>query len=212
MQIDPEKVALFDLDGTLADYNSKLYEDLKRLRSPNESLYNIHNARLPEWYKARIDLIRKSPGWWRNLSRFKLGFDLLEAAIGIGFSIHVLTKGPETTVSAWTEKIEWCQQNLPSGVCKTITQDKSLVYGRILVDDFPEYQMQWLRHRPRGLAVIPVGEDNRWFTPEVARAKARNDHWDHEPHVVCYDGNNLAEVMDRMQAAYERLSKEPLTV
>ena len=35
---DGEKVALVDLDGTVADYEGALMEDLRRLRSPDEHL------------------------------------------------------------------------------------------------------------------------------------------------------------------------------
>ena len=42
-----ENVALFDMDQTLCDYNSSLYEGLERLRSPNEPIFLSKFAVLP---------------------------------------------------------------------------------------------------------------------------------------------------------------------
>ena len=72
--------------------------------------------------------------------------------------------------------------------------------------------MAWLRHRPRGLAVVPVRDGNEWFTPAAARRKAEELGWEHEPHVVRFDGNNLHEVLDAMERAYSRESREPLSL
>lgn len=220
--MDNDRVALFDLDGTLADYNTAIYRDLKKIRSPGEDLYEIYNDNLPEWYFARIKMIRRVPGWWENLGKIELGFQLLEAAIETGFMIHVLTKGPGSKVdddtdniddaASWSEKLRWCRKHLPSSACVTVTEDKGLVYGRVLVDDFPDYQMKWLEHRPRGLAVVPACKNNEWFNADSARRMAESKGWDHEPQVIRYDGHNLTEVLDAMQAAYERASKEPLSV
>ena len=37
---------------------------------------------------------------------------------------------------------QWCQHHLP-GVPVTITMDKGLVYGKVLVDDYPPYVERW---------------------------------------------------------------------
>ena len=210
MSENTDLVALFDLDGTLADYDAAMYCDLRSIKSPHENMYEIYNSNLPEWYRTRMRMIRDVPGWWENLDKIDLGFQLLEAAIETGFVIHVLTKGPNSATAAWSEKLRWCQKHLSENVCVTVTQDKGLVYGRVLVDDYPEYQMQWLEHRPRGLAVVPVNKQNQHFNQDFARRSAEKRGWDHEPCVICYDGSNLTEVLDGMQAAYERASKEPL--
>ena len=49
MTPNTDLVALFDLDGTLADYDEAMYRDLQSIRSPNENLYEIYNQNLPEW-------------------------------------------------------------------------------------------------------------------------------------------------------------------
>lgn len=212
MNANNDCIALFDLDGTLADYDAAVYEKLRELQSPGEPFFDIYNKNLPSWYFTRIQLIRNQPGWWEKLGKLRLGFDLLEAALEIEFAVNILTKGPVTATPAWSEKFRWCQDNLPVKAPVTVTEDKSLVYGRVLVDDYPEYQMQWLANRPRGLAVIPHRKGNEWFTLDKAKKMAEKAEWDHEPNVIRYDGSNLSQVMDAMQAAYDRESREDLVL
>jgi 5'(3')-deoxyribonucleotidase len=211
---DGEKVALIDLDGTVADYEGALIEELRKLRSPGESLYKPYIDNLPAWYQARIDMIRRQPGWWENLPIIPLGFQLVEAAIEVGFSLNVLTKGPSShqQEASWTEKLRWCRNHIPTAVNVTITEDKSLVYGRILVDDYPDYQMDWAKHRPRGLCVVPDREGNEWFTQEAANRLAEEAGWDHTPNIIRYNGHNLPEVLDAMERAYSRQPKEALSL
>ena len=150
-------LALVDLDSTLADFDGSMRELLAPLMSPDEP---------PEWMessfedgipamKARRRLVKKIPGFWRNLKRYEPGFEIVEELRFLDFDLHILTKAPSHNSDAWSEKIEWCRQHIP-GVPVTISQDKSLVYGRVLVDDYPDYFMPWLNHRPRGLVIAPA--------------------------------------------------------
>ena len=135
-------------------------------------------------------MITSQVGWWLKLKKFKLGFDVLVELKKVGFKIVVLTKGPSRKFSAWSEKVEWCHKNMKeyiNGV--TITNDKGLVYGWVLVDDFPEYIQAWLKHRPRGLVIMPAHEHNKDFK---------------HPNVVRYDGTNIEEVRERLQAQFNR--------
>ena len=183
-----DAIALFDLDGTLADYDTQMRADFSRLCSPGEPhIANPSASELP-WVCARTKLIRRQPGWWEKLPRFQLGFDILEIARELDFENHVLTKGPDTTESAWTEKKTWCTREVPD-LAITITQKKSLMYGKVLSDDWPGYYLPWLKVRPRGLVVVPAQPWNE-------------GHTDH-PNIVRYDGTNLDEVRARMQATRE---------
>ncbi len=188
MTIDPARIALFDLDGTLADWDGHMRDHLTRLLSPGETLpEQIHDEKLP-WLKARMDVIKRQTGWWKNLPVFQLGWNVLNMARSIGFDISILTKGPYNTTSAWTEKVEWCRERLPH-VKVTITEDKSMVYGRVLVDDWPEYVEPWLRVRPRGIVIMPAQPWNRKFRHERA---------------VRYDGTNGPEVELALGQAFNR--------
>jgi hypothetical protein len=69
----------------------------------------------------------------------------------------------------------------------TITHDKGLVYGAVLVDDWPDYILKWLEHRPRGLVIMPAHDHNAGFTHH---------------NVVRYDGTNIDEVKARMFARF----------
>lgn len=181
-----DKIALFDLDDTLADYSGQLLKDLQLIASEHEPppvLYaDIH------YLEARRHMITSQVGWWLRLKKLQLGWDILEVAKEIGYSISVLTKGPKSKHAAWSEKLEWCNRYLSDyidGV--TITHDKGLVYGAVLVDDWPDYIDKWLEHRPRGLVIMPAHELNAVFS---------------HPNVVRYTGTNIEEVKARMFARF----------
>jgi FMN phosphatase YigB (HAD superfamily) len=182
------KIALFDMDGTLADYDGQLLKDLQSIASEHEPppvLYeNIH------YIEARRHVITSQVGWFLNLPKLKLGWDVLEIAKEIGYSISILTKGPARKHTAWAEKVEWCNRYLADyidGV--TIAHDKGMVYGAVLVDDWPEYVERWLEHRPRGLVIMPASKNNMGFS---------------HPNVVRYDGSNFEEVKSRMEVQFVR--------
>ncbi len=145
-------IALLDLDSTVADYDGSMREKMLLIQAPEERPYRgrYEEAGEPPYMEARRKMIQRQPGFWRDLKPIQAGMDIVEETQSIGFSLHVLTKGPYTTPGAWTEKVSWCQQHLPD-VDITITSNKSLVYGRVLIDDFPPYFTGWLKVRPRGL-------------------------------------------------------------
>lgn len=171
---DKPIVALFDLDGTLADHNGELRRRLDRMRSPGEPSdlpAAISWETAPEYLRERMKAIRGNPGFWINLPPLQAGFEVLEAAPRIGFQIEILTKGPRHSPIAWMEKLQWCDRHLagyPHQV--TITMDKGLVYGKLLVDDYPDYVLRWLRWRKRGTVILPDQPWNRGFEhPQVHR-------------------------------------------
>jgi hypothetical protein len=123
-----DNIGLFDLDGSLANYDKAVLEGLAALKSPDEPV--IEEVRvvnqLPH-VKARMDLIMKQPNWWLNLEPIPMGFKVLDLAKEIGFQIHVLTQGPRTKPLAWKEKVEWCQKHLGADIDIHITRNKGLV-------------------------------------------------------------------------------------
>ncbi len=189
---------LFDMDGSLADYVGQLLRDLELLRSPEEpALTDVWTAENRHPYiKARMRLIKAQPGWWLNLPPIQNGLRVFYEAEKIGYKNHILTKGPKAKVHspAWTEKHQWCSQHL-GDVPVTVTSDKSLFYGKFLYDDFPDYAESWLKHRPRGLVIMPANSWNTSFS---------------HPRCVKWDGNNWDEVVRAMKIAFERKHGEPL--
>lgn len=179
------KIALFDLDGTLADYDGALKRDLDKIRAPEEKPLSEENLyHMNPHLEARRHMITSQSGWFLRLEKFQLGFDILEEVRKRGFKVVVLTKGPTSKYNAWSEKVEWCSRYLPSDIeGVTITHNKGLVYGKILVDDYPPYVQQWLNARPRGLVIMPAHEYNKDFS---------------HPNVIRYDGTNLEDVLARI--------------
>lgn len=190
---DTSKVALFDLDGTLADYDLAYRVELAKLGLDQPS----RGTELPR-QKALRKLIQNQPGFWRNLPRYKPGFDIYEQAFQIGFSPMVLTQGPMGATPAWTEKVEWVKTFLPD-VPLTITRNKSLVYGRVLVDDWPDYFMPWLMVRPRGIVICPLHPWNENVRDDWCTYQNRD-------RVILYDGSNLNEVKQALDHAFNRPS------
>lgn len=193
-----ENIALFDLDGTLANYEAALRRDLARIAGPNDPpIVEIHGD-LPEWLDERIYMIRSQPKWWQKLEQLPLGFEVLEKCMEIGYDIRILTKGPRRTHGAWTEKAKWCHCNVKP-ICPsmqvTITEDKGLVYGKVLVDDYPEYMDRWLHHRPRGLGIMPAQDWNVGYS---------------HPNVLRYTGTEKEELAELLQRAYGRQPGQPL--
>ncbi|MDD4983536.1 MAG: hypothetical protein PHH82_01695 [Candidatus ainarchaeum sp.] len=191
-----DNIALFDLDGTLCDYDKAIIADYNLIKSSGDPEYESFSPKIQNSpaLKARIKLIRNQPGWWAKLEKYKPGFDILNLARELDFSINILTKGPRSSPNAYTEKVEWIKTNLAEyDVSITISEDKGLVYGKILVDDYPEYIIDWLRNRPRGLVIMP---DQAW-----------NKDFKHE-NVLRYTGKNLEQVKKAMILSRDKKSGE----
>jgi 5'(3')-deoxyribonucleotidase len=192
-----DQVALIDLDGTVADYDGEMARGMRDLKSPGEPDFPGWDD-VPNHIEARRNLIKRQPGFWRGLPRLELGFHVVEELRALGFMLHVLTKGPKATTSAWTEKVEWSREHLPDAFV-TVTQDKSLVYGKIFVDDFPPYFEAWLTVRPRGLVVCVAHDWNGEYTKGGTK-----EH----PNVFRYNGANREELRQALQRAYVRKARE----
>jgi 5'(3')-deoxyribonucleotidase len=180
-------IALIDMDGTVADFDGAMLRELKRIASPGEPELIGPDGRYVDspYISARRRLIRNQPGFWRSLPTYAPGFEIMSELKTLGFRCHILTKGPAREAAGWTEKVEWCRRHLPDTPV-IIAEEKSLVYGRILVDDWSDYFLPWLEHRPRGLVIAPAHPWNKDIT---------------HPQVVRYDGTNLDEVRDRLHKA-----------
>lgn len=200
---EKEPIALVDMDGTLCDYIGALRRDFEKIRSPHEPsvdevLKEFDDEGKPDYVKEREAMIKNQPDWWLNLEPLTNGLEILRFLNDLDFEIHILTKGPYKTTSAWSQKVEWCRKNIRTdnqgmyGIKDysiTITEDKGLVYGKVLVDDYPAYVSRWLTWRPRGLVVMPAAPVNEGF-----------EH----PNVVKYDGTNKEEVRQALKLARNR--------
>lgn len=185
-----ENIALFDMDGTLCDYEAGLEQSMALLQSPEEPHYSgVPRDDAPAYLKARADIIRHDPEWWANLPRFQLGMDIWAVTERLGYRQMILTQGPKRNPNAWTGKKLWIDKHLGQNTDITITRDKGLVYGKVLVDDWPEYIIRWLEWRPRGLVIMPASKANISF-----------EH----PQVLRYDGTNFLKISDALKALYQK--------
>lgn len=183
-----ENIALFDLDSTLCDYSKAIKEEYDRIKSPGDAEFNDFQDPLPDYIRNRKRLITGQPGWWENLEKFQLGFDILNIAEELEFEIYILTKAPKHNPNAWTEKARWAQKNVPNAKI-ILTEDKGLVYGKILVDDYPPYIERWTENRPRGLVIMPANTWNKDFTHK---------------NTIRYNGENIDHVRKAMEIARDR--------
>lgn len=159
--MDNDNICLFDMDDTLCDFSGAMTAMLRSLMGPNETLRRSDGV---DYVETRENLIKSMPGFWRNLRPLRTGFDVYGIAYRLGYQCHILTKGPANRPAAWAEKLEWCRAHF-SDAPVTITQDKGLVYGRVLVDDHPEYIRRWIKWRPRGIVLMPTTNANAFYKP-----------------------------------------------
>jgi len=156
-KMDVDKIALFDMDECLVNFQGPLRDRLQKMAGPEETvpenLWEMPN----HWYE-RAQAIKREPGFWRNLPKLQWGWDVLEIARDIGFDIHILSKGPTTGSRAWGEKVDWIHKYIPESTLH-LTEDKRIAYGRVFVDDYWPFMETWLQNRPRGLGVVNYSSD-----------------------------------------------------
>lgn len=200
---DDDNIALIDLDGTLADYDGEMKRQQALLASPNEPAFTDRydeGGKEPSHIEARRKMIQRQPGFWKNLKKLSLGFDVLTRLRIAEFGLYILTKGPQNNGMAWMEKLEWSREHVSDAVV-TVTGDKSIVYGKLLFDDFPPYFCGWLKNRPRGQVVcLP----HAWNADYAKGGKLEH------PNVLRYDGSNLDELKAVLAKVRARKSRELL--
>lgn len=178
-------IALIDLDGTLADFDGAMLSCMRKISHPSEGDVEsklVNQSTEPEYIRERRRLIKNMPGFWRELPRLERGFEILHAVEKLDYDPIVLTNGPKKHQAAWQEKKDWCDLNVPH-LPVIVGRDKGLVYGKVLVDDWPEYIVRWLEWRPRGLVIMPAQPWNERFA---------------HANVFRYDGKNYDEMVARL--------------
>jgi len=166
---EPMNLALIDLDGTVADWHNRLQRDLAEVLGPDQS-------KLPPETVTKIEhLIRKQTGWYFNLEPIPLGLRIVDLLRETGFTIMVATKATPKATNAWSEKAQWSMKYMPFAQV-TVTEDKTLLYGKLLVDDYPKFAGPWLAKRPRGYVIMPDQPWNQGYEhPRARRVKTMED-------------------------------------
>ena len=183
-----QKIALFDLDSTLVRYMPAMLERLNLLKSPGEPSVTFEDTlgQNDHLYRRRKE-IQRTPGFWRDLTPHGPGFDVFNMAKAAGFTRHILTKAPKDTPNAWSEKLEWRNMWVPE-VKMTISEDKSLVRGALLVEDWPDYYLPWLEAWPEGQVIII---DHPWNKNHNHMRSTR------------YTGDNKDQIITALETAYK---------
>lgn len=184
--IEFKPIALFDMDGTLCDYVQSMKLELQKMMSPKEKFidpFKTGNNPEYEYLWNRMALIKSDKEWWANLPKYKFGFDILEMTSELGYENEILTQTPKDNPSALAGKLEWIVKNIEGHMDYTMTQNKSRHYGRVFVDDYPGFLIPWLKHRKKGLCIMPVNEYNKDFQ---------------DPRVLHYDGRNKDQIYDAL--------------
>jgi hypothetical protein len=174
-------IALFDMDDTLFDYLGSLRKELEKIRAPNEPEIILNFQKLPQHIKNRIGLITGYESFWSEMPKFQLGWDVFSIAEELGYSNVIATKGPAKNPVAWSGKKKCITEHLGPfcGLVEVNNQDKNLIYGHILVDDYPDYVGPWLSVWKESWAILPAHEYNKDYK---------------HPRAIRYDGTNLEEV------------------
>jgi 5'(3')-deoxyribonucleotidase len=181
---DIDNVALVDMDGTLCDFRGQLDRDLAKVLGDDLKKVSPKTIQEVEW------LIRRDGGWYRSLKPLPLGFEIVSHLKSIGFRIMIMTKSSKESKNAWSEKVAWIAEHLPD-VDVTVTMDKGLVYGKVLVDDYPTHFLRWMEHRPRGKVIMPI---QPWNKDVGSR-----------PNLYAVSSNaDLEAITPILRAAYER--------
>lgn len=168
-KVCPKNIALLDMDGTVCDWHNQLQRDLRRILGADVEKLS------PESLTKVEHLVRSKPGWYENLEPLPLGFKIAETLRDIGFQIMVATKATPNAENAWSEKAKWCKKHLPYAKV-TVSEDKTLIYGKILVDDYQKFADPWLDNRPRGYVILPDQPWNQGYEhPRVKRVKTLED-------------------------------------
>ncbi len=165
-----DNLALLDMDGVVADWHGALQRDLKDVLGKDLKRLSPRARQRVEW------LIRGQDGWYLNLKPIPLGLYIEKTLRDIGFTVMIATKATTKTPTAWSEKVKWCTRHLPNVELMTVTGDKTKIYGKILVDDMQKFAEPWLRHRPRGIVIMPDQPWNKGYRhPRVYRVKTKTD-------------------------------------
>ena len=158
-------IALIDMDGTVADYEYAMQQSYDAMIAPGEMSYREASRKYgrdqwPDHLWNRMDAIKRQVGWWRSLPQHQMGMEIVDVLRKMGFLLNIATQGPSTKSAAWAEKLEWVRQVLPDADVH-VTENKSLLYGKVLVDDWPPFGLDWLKNRPRGLVIMPTAHYNK---------------------------------------------------
>ena len=178
------KIAYFDLDGSLANFDLVMYTQLlKKFGDRAKQLDHVYDSEdKPADITAEIRRVKGIKNWWLNLPRIEAGFVIVNLCKEMGYEIHIASRGPSHYPQAWAEKLMWCQKQPELKDSPVhIVSEKSILMGDILYDDNAKYMNQWLAGNPSGVGIMLAKPENSTYKNQK---------------VVRYNGANLKEVKE----------------
>jgi 5'-nucleotidase len=139
-------IILVDQDDTLADFDGRFLE-LWRARYPAAPFVSPDQRRnfylrddYPAEHSDRLSEIYAAPGFFRNLPPIAGGLEAVQQMLALGHDVRICTAPLDQYEHCVLEKFQWIEQHLGHEFVRRIvlTYDKTLVRGRILIDDRPD--------------------------------------------------------------------------
>lgn len=137
---------LVDQDGVLANYDKRLieivaaeYPEEQRFSESELTLFNTHLLYSPANQMA-IDRIALRRGFFENLEPVNGAVEALHDLLSSGFDVRICTAPKKRYKYCVPEKLAWIEKHLGRdfSLRTILTRDKTLVRGRVLIDDKPE--------------------------------------------------------------------------
>jgi 5'-nucleotidase len=137
---------LVDMDGTIADWETKFYDTWRALHPDKVAVpvserttFRIVEQYPPE-YRHHVRAVYTSPGFFRTLEPIPGALDAMREMREAGHDVRICTSPLSDYRNCVLEKYEWVEEYLgPDWIGALIlTRDKSVVRGDVLVDDRPD--------------------------------------------------------------------------
>ena len=142
---DRPPVVLVDMDGTIADFDSRAYA-LMAARHPDVAM-PVYKQRefplsrgLPAAQRPLLEVLFKEEGFFREMQPIEGAVAALNEMVAAGIDVRLCSSPLSSSPCCVMEKVEWAVAHLgKSWVDRIIlTRDKTLVRGDILLDDAPQ--------------------------------------------------------------------------
>lgn len=149
------RIALFDMDGTLSDYDHAMLKH-QRAISPDPANVEVIRDTAPSHELKLREYIWKQPGFWEEQKILSSGNQVFNLMLSLGFIPKIVTKAPYLNDNAWVEKVRWARKYYHNVDILILSGSRRNVYGKVLVDDNLDNVDEWLDAWEDGKALIPT--------------------------------------------------------
>lgn len=142
---DHPPIVLVDMDGVQADLEGAFWRewatrhpDLPQYADVQHLTFKIE-TRFGDRYHEEVASILDEPGFFAGFEPYKGAAEAMNAMVGRGWDVFVVTSPLLTNVTCGDDKFGWMDHHIGFGWSDRtiITRDKTLVRGDVLIDDKP---------------------------------------------------------------------------